>query len=253
MTDESARPVDPVLLELLTRAEIVSRLRSGSESRLLQSILEAAVALFRADAASIALATADGESLEFVVAAGAQGTDVIGLRIGSGQGIAGYVFQTGEAIAIADPKSDPRFGRTVADQTGFLPNSLLAVPLETPDRTIGVLEVLDSRDGSFDADALNLASIFARQAAVAIEASRVEREFPILVANALASYGLELSPELDDAVRALPAHASDDFWELVEEIAALQQASPQMRAFLRDLLPVAGKHLGRTRERRFSR
>ena len=58
MTDESARPVDPVLLELLTRAEIVSRLRSGSESRLLQSILEAAVALFRADAASIALATA---------------------------------------------------------------------------------------------------------------------------------------------------------------------------------------------------
>jgi signal transduction protein with GAF and PtsI domain len=253
MTDEHRQPVDPVLLELLTRAEIVSRLRSGSESRLLQSILEAAVALFHADAASIALATADGESLEFIVAAGSQGTDVIGLRIGSGLGIAGYVFQPGEAIAIADPKSDPRFGRSVADQTGFLPNSLLAVPLETPERTIGVLEVLDSRDGSFDSDALNLASIFARQAAVAIEASRVEREFPILVANALASYELAPSPDLEQALRSMPAHSADDFWELVEEIAALQQASPQMRAFIRDLLPVASRHLGRSRERRFSR
>jgi len=253
MSDEPRRTVDPILLELLTRAEIVARLRSGSEARLLQSILEAAVALFRAEAASIALATADGQSLEFIVAAGSRGTDVVGLRIGTGQGIAGYVYQTGEAIALSDPKADPRFGRAIADQTGFLPDSILAVPLQTPERTLGVLEVLDCRDGSFDSDALALGSVFARQAAVAIESSRVEREFPILVANALASYGLELSPELTEAVRVLPAQADDDFWDLVEEIAALQRANPLMRAFIRDLLPIANRHMGPPRERRFQR
>jgi signal transduction protein with GAF and PtsI domain len=253
MDDGSQPAVDPVLAELLTRAEVVSRLRSGSEARLLQSILDAAVALFRAQAASIALATADGETLEFIVAAGSQGTDVVGLRIGAGQGIAGYVYQTGEAIALADPRADPRFGRAVAEQTGYVPDSLLAVPLQTPERTIGVLEILDCRDGSFGSEAIALASVFARQAGVAIEASRVEREFPVLVAHALESYGLELSPEHEAAVRALPARVGDDFWELVDEIATLQQASPEMRAFIRDLLPVASRHLGKSRERRFAR
>lgn len=253
MSDGPRPALDPLLGELLTRAEIVSRLRSGSESRLLASILEAAVALFRAQAASIALQTADGDALEFVVAAGSQGSDVIGLRIGTGQGIAGYVFQTGEAIALSDPRADPRFGRAIADQTGFVPDSILAVPLQTPDRTIGVLEVLDSRDGAFGADALTLASVFARQAAVAIDASRVEREFPVLVAHALASYQLEVSPELAGAIERLPALADDDFWQLVDEIAALEKTSPRMRAFIRDLLPIANRHLGPPRDRRFAR
>jgi GAF domain-containing protein len=253
MSDQPQPPVDPILDALLTRAEVVSRLRSGSEARLLESILEAAVALFRAQAASIALVTDDGEQLEFIVAAGSRSAGVVGLRIGTGQGIAGYVFQTGEAIALANPASDPRFGRAVADQTGFLPDSILAVPLQTPARTLGVLEILDSRDGAFAADALSVGSVFARQAAVAIEASRVEREFPILLANALAAYDLDLTPELDAAVRNLPGRDGDGFWELVDEIAALQRASPQMRAFIRDLLPVAHRHIGQSRERRFAR
>ncbi len=222
-------------------------------SRQHQSIHDPAVALFRPNAASIALVTAGGDELEFTVAGGAQGTGVVGLRIGASQGIAGYVFQTGEAIAIADPQHDPRFGREVAEQTGFLPDSLLAVPLQTPDRTIGVLEILNSRDGTFPANALDLASLFARQAAVAIEATRVEREFPILLANVLASYDLELTPELAGAVATLPARASDDFWELVDAIATLSQASTQMRAFIRDLLPLAQRHIGQHRERRFQR
>jgi GAF domain-containing protein len=253
MTDDSRRSVDPVLLELLTRAETVSRLRSGSEARLLQSILDAAVALFSAEAASIALATPDGERLEFIAASGSRAGGVVGLTIGSGQGIAGYVYQSGEPIALSDVQQDPRFNRRVGEQTSFLPDSILAVPLQTPDRTIGVLEVLDSRDGSFAANALDLASVFARQAAIAIEATRVEREFPILLATALASYDLELDPELQRAVETLPARADDDFWQLVDQVAQLSHASPEMRAFVRDLLPIVNRHFGQRRERRFAR
>lgn len=246
---DSSSSADPILIELVRRAGIASRLRSRSEGRLLQTILDAAVALFRANAASVALVTADGQSLEFVLAAGTKGAGVVGRTIGIDEGLAGYVFQTGEPMALGSPEADPRFGRTIAEQTGYVPSSILVVPLLAPDRTIGVIEILDCRDGLFSAGDLELASIFARQAATAIDATRVEREFPILLANALASYELELEPEIRQAVETLPSQVGDDFWRLVDEIAGLSQASPATRAFILDLLVVANRHLESPRER----
>jgi signal transduction protein with GAF and PtsI domain len=102
-----------LLRELGRRAAVARGLRSETQLRLLRSILDAAVALFNAAAASIALES-DGE-LEFVVAAGEQGQGVVGLRVPAGQGLVGYVFQTGEPIALGDTASDPRFGRQVAE------------------------------------------------------------------------------------------------------------------------------------------
>lgn len=250
MTENAdSRGVDPILRELLSRAAIASRLRSASEGRLLASILESAVAIFRARAASLALVIGDHERLEFVAAAGTRASGVVGRSIGIGEGLAGYVVQTGEAMAIAHPSQDPRFGRDVAEQTGFVPDSILAVPLRTPDSVVGVIEILDCRDGAFSSNDLAMASIFAQQAAIAIDSTRVEREFPILLANALESYGLEPTDALSDAIRSLPERSSDDFWELVDEIASLQDASPAMRSFIRELLPIARRHIGKGRDR----
>ncbi len=240
-----AREGDPILRELVARAAVASRLRSVSEDRLLASILEAAVALFRAGAASLALVVGEHDRLEFVAAAGLRASGVVGRSIGIGEGIAGYVIQTGEPIAISHPRDDPRFGRAFSEQTGFVPDSILAVPLTTPDAIVGVIEILDCRDGAFSSDDLGLASVFAKQAAIAIDATRVEREFPILLANTLASYDLENSAELRQQVAALASQSPDDFWELVDEVASLANASPAMRSFIRELLPVAGRHIGR--------
>jgi GAF domain-containing protein len=233
----------PILRELATRAAVASRLRSVSEDRLLQSILEAAVALFRAGAGSMALVMSNPDRLEFVAAAGPETGDVVGRSIGIGEGLAGYVVQTGEAIAIADPTADPRFGRSLAEQTGVMPKSLLAVPLRAVDSVVGVLEILDAHDGSFGADDMALASIFARQAAIAIESTRVEREFPILLVKVLEAYGLEADRDLAQQVSGLEARTDDDFWVLVDEIAALADASPAFRSFLKDLLPLARRHM----------
>jgi GAF domain-containing protein len=254
MAEQTAgRPPSDVLADLATRAAVASRLRSASEDRLLQSILDAAVALFRAGAGSMALVLGEPERLEFVAAAGPRAEGVVGRSMGVGEGLAGYVVQTGEAIALAHPTSDPRFGRGIAAQTGFMPESLMAVPLRAVDSVVGVIEILDCRDGSFDSDAIALASIFARQAAIAIESTRIEREFPVLVARVLDSYGIEAPPEFREAVAALPNRTSDDFWELVDEIATLSDASPRMRGFIADLLPVAGEHLSDAPPRRARR
>ena len=48
---------------------------------------------------------------------------------GQRRGIAGYAFSTGQPLAVADVAQDPRFDRTVAESTGYVPRSLLATPL----------------------------------------------------------------------------------------------------------------------------
>ena len=59
-------------------------------------------------------------------------------------------------------------------QTGFISRSLLAVPMQIKDRVLGVIEVINRRDGlPFVEDDQNLLTAFAGQAAVAIENARL--------------------------------------------------------------------------------
>jgi GAF domain-containing protein len=99
------------------RAEIARRLELGGTEAVLRSIVEAAVLLFEAEAASLALFDASRNVLVFRVAAGAQGQGVVGLEIPPDRGLVGYVFSTGQALAISDVARDPRFGRAFAERT----------------------------------------------------------------------------------------------------------------------------------------
>jgi GAF domain-containing protein len=84
------------------------------------------------------------------------------------QGIAGWVVQSGQPIAISDLANDPRFSREVAEQTGYVPQAILAVPVETPQRMLGVISLLDrdSRRPGAEQD-IALLALFADQAALA--------------------------------------------------------------------------------------
>lgn len=68
---------------------------------------------------SLALLRDDSE-LVYTTTAGEDAEDVTGMRISSSQGIAGWVVQSGQPIAISDLSSDPRFSREVAKQTGYV-------------------------------------------------------------------------------------------------------------------------------------
>ena len=107
---------------------------------------EAAAAVLRVSAASVALRDAASGRLVFRAAAGPEGRAVVGLSLAAHEGIAGYVYSTGQALAVADVVADPRFGRTTAERTGYVPRSLLAVPLVAG--IPGVMEFLDRRDGA---------------------------------------------------------------------------------------------------------
>lgn len=239
------------------RAEIGRRMELGSGEEVLRAVVEATAALFQAEASSIALYDATRDRLVFQVAAGAQGQGVIGLEVPPDQGLVGYVYTTGQAIAIADVQSDPRFGRAFAQMTGYVPRSIVAVPLLDDRGTIGVLEVIDKRnEETFSLRDIELAAVFARQAAVAIRASRVERDVASLLQTVLAALAIrgaageatDRSREsaTGDAVDEIVAAAVGDMeredqtrlWALVDEVARIRRADPDQVDLLVDLLRV---------------
>lgn len=268
--DEPADPLAAAALEALRsialRAELAGRLAPPAGAAVLRSVVDATVVLFGAEAASIALYDHATDRLVFRVAAGSQGEGVVGLAIAPDEGVAGYVFTTGQPLALSDVANDARFGRQAAEQTGFMPRSLVAVPLLDDEGTIGVLEVLDKRnEAGFDLHDIELASVFARQATVAIRTSRVERDTATLIRGALvavAAAGKPAIAEIDvDAIvaSAVAELGRDDdgaLWALSDEIARLRGADPQELDLLRELLGVLARRAeraGDARARRRSR
>lgn len=157
-----------------TATDLGPVLAPAGHAELLRSITAAAKDIFEAAACSLALLDDAQEELTFYVASGAGAQDVIGMRVPVGQGIAGWVVASGQPIEIADVTRDPRFARDVAESTGYVPRAILAMPLETDRAMLGVIEVLDRReDGGSGARDMELLALFARQAALAIENSRV--------------------------------------------------------------------------------
>lgn len=210
MSDKPSPALDEQLQQLLLAIQATGRaLLPSSNDELLQTIVEAAARIFGAAAASIALADDRAGQLVFRVAYGAGSETVIGMRIGLDQGVAGYVANTGQPIAISNVQSDPRFARDAAEKTGYVPRSILAMPLLVEDRVIGVMEVLDKINApSFGMQDMELLGMFARQAAIAIHQSQhLDALNETLVANLRellsphAAVDLERAMTDDDSVR----------------------------------------------------
>ena len=246
-----------VLREAAVRLGVAARLESSAGEAVLRSIVEAAVALIHAEAASIALHDPATNELVFRVAAGERGSGVVGLRIGVDQGVAGYVFSTGQPLALGEAESDPRFGRGAAEQTGYVPRSLIAVPLLDDAGTLGVLEVLDRRDGApFDLRDLDAAAVFARQATVAIRATRLDRDAATLLAGALAALDEEGRVDPADAAEIVSGATTglgDDggAWPLVDAIARVRDADPGQLDLVRDILEALARRSERPAARRY--
>ena len=137
---------------------------------LLQSIVEVARAIFSARASSIFLLDIESDELVFEAVAGEGSETLVGTRLPSSTGLAGWVLVTRQPLVIDDLSNDPRHARNVAESTGYVPNALMSVPLLHEDEALGVLQVLDREDESrFSLAEIDLLGLFANQAAIALD------------------------------------------------------------------------------------
>ena len=159
----------------------------GSEEAylsLLTSIAEVARAIFGARAASIFLLDEEADELVFATLVGEGSDRLVGARFPSSTGIAGWVLVTRQPLVLEDVSEDPRFARDAAEATGYVPRSLMAVPLLHKERVLGVLEVLDrpQRPG-FTLEQADLLGLFANQAAIALDLLLAARRARVVLAE----------------------------------------------------------------------
>ncbi len=183
-------------------------------------------------AAAVSVAVLEGDTLRYRSASGRGADVIVGTELPVSRGIAGYVALTGQALAVDRPADDPRFARDVAELTGYIPASLLVVPIEgSSDETAGVLSVLDRSMSS--GDALELATAFARQAAPIVAATEVGaavgRVVLAAVVDAARSADPDLAAALARSVRRLQ-HPNDDLAGIASMLAAFRQVDTATRS-----------------------
>ncbi len=182
-------------------------LRPRGDDEFLQAIVETARLVFDAAACSIALLDERDEALVFRVAAGLGAEATVGMRIPADRGIAGWALMSGQSIAVDDVRQDPRFAADVAESTGYIPNAIMAMPLESERQTFGVIEVLDRRRGGAEGvDDMEVLALFARQATLAVEGSRIFSNLgrALLESAALAAQKDDLRTALEERAAQTP-------------------------------------------------
>ena len=144
---------------------------------LLNTIMEIAKEVMRAEASSLMLLNEEKNELVFKVALGEKGKEIKEkLRLKVGEGIAGWVAEHQEPAVVPDVEKDPRHYRKADAMTGFKTRSLICVPLKAREQTIGVIEAMNPvNKACFEEADIDIFTAFANQAAVAIENARLHR------------------------------------------------------------------------------
>lgn len=164
--------------ELEMLIEITRRLNSTLDvDDLLRLISRLAAQLVDCVDASIILEDKQTGELVFLAAASDRNEHLKSLRVPIEGSIAGTVFKSQEPLVVQDTERDPRHYGEVDDALEFVTESILAVPMMFKGAPIGVLEAINKLDaGRFDEHDVNILSILAAQAAVAIENARLVTE-----------------------------------------------------------------------------
>jgi PAS domain S-box-containing protein len=109
----------------------------------------------------------------FEAASGAGADGVLGMRLKPGQGVAGWVAETGKPLVIQDAYSDARFFDQIDKRTGVTTQAILCVPIVLKGQVVGVIEALNPDKVPFDEQGIELLSALAGLAASAIDNARL--------------------------------------------------------------------------------
>lgn len=137
---------------------------------LLDTIMTQTANILHAQASSVILVDQLTGELYFELATGEKGADVKEIRLKKGEGIAGWVANSGESVKIDDVTKDPRWSRKVDTKVEHATRNMLCVPITSRGEVIGVLQVINKKNGKPFTDAdLELLKSMAAPIAIALE------------------------------------------------------------------------------------
>jgi len=147
---------------------------------LLDDIVRASSDITHAEAASILLYDDTSRQLYFQVATNIDEPTMRGLVVPLEKSIAGWVVTNRKSVRIDDAHKDLRFFSDVEQTVGYATKSMLAIPLITKNKVVGVLEVINKKRGRFTDPDESMLTVLGAQAAVAIENARLFQQSDLI-------------------------------------------------------------------------
>ncbi len=157
---------------------------------LLQQIMASAAELLGAETSSLLLVDEQSGDLNITTATGESGEQVTRRQVPAHRGIAGWVVDHNEIAVVESPEDDDRFYPVMDKAIRFETRNMVAVPLRVRDETIGAVEVINKKEGSFTELDTELAQALANQAAIAIDNARLYAKLADAVVTSRMSYRL---------------------------------------------------------------
>jgi signal transduction histidine kinase len=136
---------------------------------LLDYLMFQATAITNSESASILLLDEKTGDLCFAAALGDVADELIGMIVPREGSIAGSIIDQAKAMIIDDAHKDPRHFDDIDQKLDYDTRSILGVPMAIRDKLVGVLEVLNRREGRYNESDIRYITLLASQAAVAID------------------------------------------------------------------------------------
>lgn len=147
---------------------------------LLNKIVHAAADLSGAEAASILLFEEARDQLFFQAATNLDKPLMRGLIVPVDSSIAGWVIRNQKPIIIDDVSKDERHFEKIGKTTKVATTSILATPMVTKNKVVGVLEAINKQAGQFSESDQDVLMTLSAQAAVAIENARLFQQSDLI-------------------------------------------------------------------------
>lgn len=161
--------------EWKTLFELGEEVTAGPDLQaLLDSIVERARRLLRAEVAVLMLLDAGAQELRIAAHSGLRSPGLRTARALRDHSLQSLVVRTGKAVVVADYRTDPRLRHRPAlfvEEEGLI--SSIAVPFSARGRTLGTLTVGNRQPTPFGEQQAELLAAFANWAAVAVETSEL--------------------------------------------------------------------------------
>ncbi len=223
-------------------------------TRSIENLLQLAAQSVGSDEASVLARDGNKGGLKFMAAIGQVADKLLKVRIPPGKGIAGFVFSSGQPMAVADVAQEETFYAEVDRATGYSTQTILATPLRVGDEIVGVLEFVnrlgDPPFKPFSPDEMDQAAHFADAIATLVDAHETAGLIETLFQRSLAigngtTKKTDASVDADlrqwlKKVRSAPEHR--DLMSLAVSLRDIVGRGDQERELCRDILDALARY-----------
>ncbi len=235
MSEDHKNSLEEKLQSVIETVDVANALTEPMTNSI-ENLLRISASAMNSEEASVIIREGEEGDLRFLSATGKVADQLKNLKIPAGKGIAGFVFSSGQPMAITDVGEDETFYPEVDKQTGYSTQTILATPLRYNGEIIGVLEYVN-RIGEppfepFTPNEMDKAGLYAEAIAALVNAYESVKLFrdlgDKLLSGEKASDFAEVRGWLKN-LRESPEHREMiDLALLVREIAARGEAERKM-------------------------